>query len=436
MDTQRIILGIDFSRQRADVCLLNGAGEVLVAHQGCPNTPTGVAQAKQLLLSYLHGEPGATVQIGAEATSWYWLPFFWQLARDPQLVEFDPQLYLLNPLWVKWYKKSLPKDNKSDRDDPFYVADRVRTRPPTTAWQPQPDWLPLRFLTRYRFHLAQQLTREKNYGQLFLFLRYSGYSPARPFSDPWALTARALLTQPEVFAAWQDLAPGAQIQALEELSHHRLPHPADNAARLRQAWQDSFPLEAALVPAVQQVLDWSLAQIAALESCLRQVDAWIEADLQTQHPGLLCLTSIPGYGPVYASGVGAEIGGVDRFFHGDKRDPRTGQQRPKNQRDAEDSLAKWAGLWWPLNQSGEFSAEERPLAKTGNRYLRYYLIEGADSLRQHLPEYTRYYERKYHEVKKHAHQRALVLTARKSLGLIVGLLHRKEAYRSKETSGQ
>ncbi len=434
MDLSQLTLGIDFSRTGADVCLLRGDGQVLVPHRHFANSPAGVAQTRTLVMSYLQAEPGASLQIGAESTSWYWLPFFWQLARDPQLTAFHPQLYLLNPLWVKWYKKTLPKDNKSDRDDPFYIGDRVRTRPPNEPWRPQPDWLPLRFLTRYRFHLAQQLTREKNYCQLFLFLRYSGYGTAHPFSDPLAQISRTLLTQPDLLADWQQLDEAAQIQRLADLSHHHLRHPDDNAARLRQALQDSFPWEEELVSAIQTVLETSLALIGTLEGLIQQMDGWIETELNDHHPELYTLTTIPGYGQVIAGGVGAEISQVERFFEGTKQDPRTGKRRPKNQRDAEDSLAKWAGLWWPLNQSGEFNAEERPLARTGNRYLRYYLIEGAESLRLHLPDYTRYYERKYREVKKHAHQRALVLTARKSLGLIVALLHHNQPYRSKEAS--
>ena len=54
------------------------------------------------------------------------------------------------------------------------------------------------------------------------------------------------------------------------------------------------------------------------------------------------------------------------------------------------------------------------------------------ALRKHIPEYRDFYARKYAEATKHKHKRALVLTARKSVGLIVGLLHRNEPYRSKE----
>ena len=96
-------------------------------------------------------------------------------------------------------------------------------------------------------------------------------------------------------------------------------------------------------------------------------------------------------------------------------------------------MAKLAGLWWPRSSSGDFEAEDRRLAQSRNRYLRYYLIQMADHMRKVIPGYTAYYGRKYDEVPKHRHKRALVLTARKSIGLVVGLLHRNEPYRSQET---
>jgi hypothetical protein len=64
--------------------------------------------------------------------------------------------------------------------------------------------------------------------------------------------------------------------------------------------------------------------------------------------------------------------------------------------------------------------------------LVYYFIQAADKMRQHIPDYAAFYQRKYREVTKHQHKRAVVLTARKSVGLIVGLLHRNEAYRPPE----
>jgi len=80
-------------------------------------------------------------------------------------------------------------------------------------------------------------------------------------------------------------------------------------------------------------------------------------------------------------------------------------------------------------QSADFQAEETRLTHTGNRYLRYYLCEAANSVRMRDAEYRAYYERKYHEVRLHQHKRAIVLTARKLVRLVVRLLTTNQPYR-------
>lgn len=46
----------------------------------------------------------------------------------------------------------------------------------------------------------------------------------------------------------------------------------------------------------------------------------------------------------------------------------------------------------------------------------------------HNHEYGAYYERKYHEVRQHQHKRAIVLTARKLVRLVVRLLTTNQPY--------
>ena len=64
------------------------------------------------------------------------------------------------------------------------------------------------------------------------------------------------------------------------------------------------------------------------------------------------LLSIPGIGPVMAADILSEIGYIDAF---------------KNQ----EALAKYAGLVWWEKQSENCQANDRPLSKAGNTYLRY-----------------------------------------------------------------
>ena len=123
--------------------------------------------------------------------------------------------------------------------------------------------------------------------------------------------------------------------------------------------------------------------------------------------------SIPGIGKVYSAGIIAEICDIHRF-------------------QSQASVAKFAGLVWTQHQSGEFEAQDRKLIKSGNRFLRYYLLEAANSVRRCDSEFRRYYDLKYKEVNKHQHKRALALTARKLVRLVFRLLKDNRLYKPPE----
>ena len=427
--THRLQVGIDFGQKKADFSLLFPDGQPLEPHVSFTNSCSGYSLAKQLLLDALDSYSFDGIDVSGEATSYYWLPFFLQLAADPDLAPHDLNLFLLNPRWVKWFKKCFAQDHKCDEKDPFYIAERTRTRRPDVTWSP-PDSLPLRFYTRFRFHLVQNLAREKCYFSAFLFLRASSYRCLKPFSDVFGVTSRLVLTQQPSLDELAQLPVEDLALHLHELSGHHLPDPFNNARKLKQVAQESFSLDETLALPVQRILDPTLEHIRFLEGQVNQVNAWIATELEA-YPVISQLATIPGVGPVFSSGIGAEIGDVRRFLQGSKWDRKRKRYRPRNLRDAEDAVAKIAGLWWPRSDSGDFQAEDRRMAKTGNRYLRYYLIQAANHMRKYIPDYTAYYARKFREASKHHHKRALVMTARKSVGLVVGLLHRNEPYRSK-----
>ncbi len=72
--------------------------------------------------------------------------------------------------------------------------------------------------------------------------------------------------------------------------------------------------------------------------------------------------------------------------------------------------------------NSDFEAEDTPMARTGNVFLRYYFLEAANSVRRYDATYAAFYAKKYAEATKHAHRRALVLTARKLTRLVFALL--------------
>ena len=143
---------------------------------------------------------------------------------------------------------------------------------------------------------------------------------------------------------------------------------------------------------------------------IKLIDIAIEREIRGLNPNaFIILQSIDGIGPVFAGGIVAEIGDISAFH-------------------SSDALAKYAGLMWKSNQSGDFDGEDTPMSKAGNRYLRYYLGEAANSMRKHNVEYGAYYRKKYNEVPKHQHKRALALTSRKFVRLVYGLLARNQLY--------
>ena len=209
-------------------------------------------------------------------------------------------------------------------------------------------------------------------------------------------------------------------RALRQVSRGMLADPWVKAAELQHVAARAYPLPTELVEPVNQLLTSLLAHITFLESQLAVFDQQIETLAQTL-PGYDLLTSIPGIGPVYAAGLLAEIQDVQRFMTDAQGHPRTTHQ-------GQSALAKFAGLWWPRIESGKLKGEARHMAKSGNHYLRYYLVQGANGVRLNAPDYQTFYHRKHREAVRFKHRRALVLTARKLIRLIFALLQKNEGY--------
>ena len=122
--------------------------------------------------------------------------------------------------------------------------------------------------------------------------------------------------------------------------------------------------------------------------------------------------------PYFAAGIIAEIGDLSRFEYNQAK------------------VASFAGLKWSKRQSADFTADETRLKRTGSRFLRYYFCEAAQLVRLHDAEYAAFYQKKYNEVRHHRHKRAIALTARKLVRLIVRLLTTNEPFRARQVTDE
>lgn len=199
------------------------------------------------------------------------------------------------------------------------------------------------------------------------------------------------------------------VDLMLEHGNNRLQDVPEMAKVIKQAARSSYRLNPKMRDAVDVTLAMSLETIRFFETQQKKIDQVIAKELKAIPQ---TLDTVPGIGPVYSAGIVAEIGDISRF---------------KNH----NALAKFAGLTWRQHQSSKFSAEDIPLTRSGNYYLRYYLIEAANSVRVREPEYAAFYRKKFTEARHHHHKRALVLTARKLVRMVFTLLSEGQIYRQR-----
>lgn len=404
-----LLVGVDVHRQTNTVCLMDSQGREVAPRFTVDNNLPGTQDFIQRVAQQVVEGNFDAIQIAAEATGWYWWHFFRTLDQDPFLNRWPLELYPFNPRLTAHFKKTYVALDHDDPIDAFVAADRLRLgRDLPAPFHYEERYFPLRLLTRYRYHLVHNLAREKAYCLAILYLKASEYTRLQPFSNIFGAASRAVLQE---FASIEEIAAipfDELVEFIDSRGKRRFPDPTENARRLLLAARNSYPLPEALRQPVNLILGLSLNSIAFLE---QQEKRLLTAIAERMESIPHTLDTIPGFGPVFSSGIIAEIAGVERFDYDQAK------------------VAKYAGLVWRKHRSGKFEAEETPLVRTGNRYLCYYLCEAANRVRMCDPEYAAYYERKFNEVRKHQHKRAIVLTARKLVRPVVRLLTTNQPYR-------
>ena len=407
---KELLVGIDPHRRTNTAQMMDGAGQELGTAFQFPNNKPGAEFFVERVTAQVQADDYEAIRIATEATGWYWFHLFEQLSQEPLLNSHPVELYAFNPRLTAKYKETFGDLDKDDPTDAFVVADRLRMgRDLPSPFAGADLYLALRFLTRYRFWVTHHLAKEKAYCQAILYLKYSEYTlkHKRPFSDIFGAASRAVI---EEFASIEDIAalPFEQLVEFIDLKgKRRFANPDHNAQQLQRVARDSYLLPDILQQPVNTILHLSLQHITFLQRQQKRLDTAIATQLAAI-PNTL--QTIPGIGPVFAAGIIAEIGDINRF----------------NADQAK--VAKYAGFKWRKSASGDARSEFTPITKKRNRFLRYYFCEAANLVRTHAPEYNFYFDRKFLEVPKHRHKRALVLTARKLVRLVVRLLATNQSF--------
>ncbi len=401
-----LYLGIDVSMAENVCCpLLQDGSEARRRFTVTNNLPGAEQLVKEVLMLMEHYHLDHLL-IGLESTNLYWWHLACFLNSSPQLAPFQTKVYAFNPRLVRGFKKALPTKGRSDIHDSYVIADYLRFGRLPSPFLPNELYQPLQRLTRFRYHLMHQITQEKNYFLTFLFLKFSEYQNLDPVSNVFGAASQAVLT--DYLTVDEIVATPLEklVSLLVEEGKNRFPDPEAVARVIQRAARDSYRLHPSLNEPLNLILSTTLENIRTLSGQVKKIDPAIEREVR-RFPNPL--SSIPGLGPVFVAGILAEIQDIRRF-------------------PDQSATAKFAGLVWRTNESGSFQGEETMLDKSGDSYLRYYLIEGANSVRMHTAEYGRYYQAKYTESTKHKHKRAVVLTARKFVRLVDAMLRHNQLY--------
>ena len=356
-----------------------------------------------------------TIIVALESTSVYSIHIANFLASCELLMPYKPYVYCLNPKMTANYRKSYVGMDKTDHLDAFLISDfaRVGRTKKCEPWRGS-QYLALKRLTRHRLHLVECITREKTYMVSNLYFKFSELQllddDSQPFSNIYGATSSAILTE---FMSLQEIIDSPEEELLQFLaakSRNRIADISKTYELLKKAAKDSYRLDKCMYEPLNVSLASSFNCIQTYQKEIKLIDRAIEKCINGMNPNaFLILKSIPGIGPVWAAGMLSEIGDITAFH-------------------SSDALAKYAGLTWLKNDSGDFVSEDNRVSKAGNTYLRYYLGEAANSVRKYIPEYAEFYSRKYAEVTKHQHKRALALTSRKFVRLVFGLLVKNQLY--------
>ena len=371
------------------------------------NSFDGSCQLVKRILSALTSHSLDTVLIGLEATSVYGDNLVYFLREDATLVPFNKKIHVLNPKQVKKFHDSYNDLPKNDYVDSFVIADCLRFgRINKEVYMSDYRYKALQNLTRARYYAVQNLIKEKQRFMNVLFKKYSTMTQEKVFSNTFGATALAIYDEFESTEALANMDLHELTDFIIKKGKNRFSDPDAVAKAIQKAARSSYRLPKTVNDSVNQVLSISITSMKALESQIKAFDKAIQAQMMLL-PNVL--TSIPGIGPVYSAGIIAEIGDINRF-------------------ESQAKLAKYAGLAWKQHQSGGFKSETTRLIPSGNRFLKYYLCEATLSLVRCDKEYNDFYHRKYIEVNRYQHKRALVLTARKFVRLVFRLLKDNRLY--------
>jgi len=272
------VAGLDIAKAGAEVTIRVPSDTTAGRRQQETRTFGTTRRALLELADWLHG--WGVTKVGMEATSDYWKPVFFLLESRG----FDCDLY--NAAHVR----ALPGRPKTDRADSIWLARITERGMIASSFVPPEPIRRLRIHTRYRRHLTQARTAEKQ--RVEKLLEDGHLKLSSVISDIHGVSGRDML---DALAAGQ-----RNPRALAAMARGKM---RGKIRRLEEALECSFftAEHAAVLAMMLAVIDHYTAQIS-------QLTATIEKLAEPYLPQIGQLDAVPGTGMICAQDIIAEIG--------------------------------------------------------------------------------------------------------------------------------
>ena len=320
----KLFVGIDVSSEKLDVCFLDSSDTTL-KEVTLPNNINGASSIKEDVLQFHQSFNYEKIVIGMESTSIYSFHPATFLSEDLELKSLGlVEVVIQNPKSIHRYK-GLFEEDKNDRIDAFRIADFLRIERFNKTVLKEERYVALQRLTRSRYQMVHQLTECKQHFLENLYYKCNTLSKELDTSV-FGATMLDLLSDALTLDEMAEMELEDLANLLQEKGRGRFSDPQKLAKTIKKAIRDSYRLGKVVQESVDMVLATYARLIQTLKKQIKDVEKSIVAlfEIVTEAQ---CLKSIPGIGIVYAAGIVAEIGQIERFGN-------------------EAQLAKYCGLYW------------------------------------------------------------------------------------------
>ena len=290
----KVYIGIDWSENKHDVCMMHETGEVLLVKQ-IPHTIAGFRQLDQARESL--GVGRQEVILGLETAHNLLVDYLWDQGYE--------QIYVLPPSAVKSAQKRYRQSGaKDDRWDAHVIANLLRTDQRSySPWQPdQPITRQIRAEVRFAQQLGQEVVRDGNRLRSLVLRYYPAALDAFPHLD--SVVFLAFLQAYPTLSQAQALR-FEQLQVFLRQHHHTQVRswPKIYAGLHSDHPQSNPALDAAYAPL-------AVAQAQILETLIRSRNACLTRlhQLFLLHPDHEIYDSLPKAGTLLAPALLARLG--------------------------------------------------------------------------------------------------------------------------------